>query len=234
MHDAPSFLFITIQIGSFSLCCDNSRISLIYVFPVSNNSSCKLIKPSNQPAHTFFCQFCTHLFYIEGNGQEGKVHEDLVLSKMPEAFVVHVVFNLSEHGFRFYASLPSVFQTFPEAEQLFSFPLVFPKSVIQFYRPVPFALKQRHLRGQPSHLTALYRAFSLTYPDAVFTCLVPILRILCPIGQMQKSCSSLQQKFSALNGSGLNLGRCFMWKQLYFTQASISFPDMKRQFSSEP
>ena len=55
----------------------------------------------------------------------------------------------------------------------------------------PFALKQRHCRGQPSHLTALYRAFSLTYPDAVFTFLVPILRILCPIGQMQKSCSSL-------------------------------------------
>ena len=130
MHDAPSFLFITIQIGSFSLCCDNSRISLIYVFPVSNNSSYKLIKPSNQPARTFFCQFCTHLFYIEGNGKEGKVHEDLVLSKMSDAFVVHVVFNLSEHGFRFYASLPSVFQPFPEAEQLFSFPLVFPKSVI--------------------------------------------------------------------------------------------------------
>ena len=31
---------------------------------------------------------------------------------------------------------------------------------------------------------ALYRAFSLTDPDAVFTFLVPILRILCPIGQL--------------------------------------------------
>ena len=105
---------------------------------------------------------------------------------MSESFVVHIVFNLSEHGFRFYASLPSVFQPFLRAEQLFSFPLVSPKSVIQFYRPVSFALKQRHLSGQPSHLTALYRAVSLTYPDAVFTCLVPILRIFCPIGQMQK------------------------------------------------
>ena len=147
MHDAPSFLFITIQIGSFSLCCDNSRISLIYVFPVSNNSSYKLIKPSNQPARTFFCQFCTHLFYIEGNGKEGKVHEDLVLSKMSDAFVVHVVFNLSEHGFRFYASLPSVFQPFLGAEQLFSFPLVFPKSVIQFYRPVSFCFKTTAPQG---------------------------------------------------------------------------------------
>ena len=54
-----------------------------------------------------------------------------------------------------------------------------------------WSMKAGHRRGQPSHLTALYRAFSLTYPDAVFTFLVPILRILCPIGQMQKSCSSL-------------------------------------------
>ena len=63
-----SFLFITIQICSFSLSCDLLKISLIYVFPASKNSSCKLIKQSNQPVHTFFCQFCTHLFYIEGNG----------------------------------------------------------------------------------------------------------------------------------------------------------------------
>ena len=75
----------------------------------------------------------------------------------------------------------------PSSEQSCSLALpVFSEPVIQFYRPVSFALKQRHLSGQPSHLTALYLAFSLTYPDAVFTCLVPILRILCPIGQMQK------------------------------------------------
>ena len=63
-----SFLFITIQICSFSLSCDLLKISLIYVFPASKNSSCKLIKQSNQPVHTLFCQFYTHLFYIEGNG----------------------------------------------------------------------------------------------------------------------------------------------------------------------
>lgn len=62
------FLFIIIQTCSFSLSCDLLKISLIYVFPVSKNSSYKLIKQSNQPVHTFFCQFCTHLFYIEGNG----------------------------------------------------------------------------------------------------------------------------------------------------------------------
>src|SRR3712207_8449764 len=60
------------------------------------------------PYTTLFRSFCTHLFYIEGNGQEGKVHKDLVLSKMSETFVVHIVFYLSEHGFRFYTSLSSV------------------------------------------------------------------------------------------------------------------------------
>ena len=44
MHDAPLFLFITIQICSLSLSCDLLKISLIYVFPASKNSSCKLIK----------------------------------------------------------------------------------------------------------------------------------------------------------------------------------------------
>ena len=33
MHDAPLFLFITIQICSLSLSCDLLKISLIYVFP---------------------------------------------------------------------------------------------------------------------------------------------------------------------------------------------------------
>ena len=191
MYDAPLFLFITTQIGSLSLSRDLLKISLIYVFPAPKNSSCKLIKQSNQPIHTFFSHFCTHLLYIEGNGKESKVHEDLVLPKMSETFVVHIVFNLSEHGFRFYASLSSVLQPFLGAKQLFGLLLVFSKPEFSSIVLFPFALKQRHLRGQPSHLTALYVAFSLTYPDAVFTCLVPILCILCPMGQIQKSCSSL-------------------------------------------
>ena len=141
MYDAPLFLFITTQIGSLSLSRDLLKISLIYVFPAPKNSSCKLIKQSNQPIHTFFSHFCTHLLYIEGNGKESKVHEDLVLPKMSETFVVHIVFNLSEHGFRFYASLSSVPQPFLGAEQLLGLLLVFPKPVIQFYRPVPFCLK---------------------------------------------------------------------------------------------
>ena len=57
------------------LSCDILRISLIYVFAASKYSYCKLIKQSNQPIHTFFSHFCTYLFYIEGNGKEGKIHE---------------------------------------------------------------------------------------------------------------------------------------------------------------
>ena len=123
------------------LSCDILRISLIYAFSTSKQNNCKLIKRSNQPIHTFFSHFCTHLFYIEGNGKEGKVHEDLVLSKMSETFVVHIVFNLSEHGLRFYASLSSVFQSFLGTQQLFGFLPVSSESVILFYRPVPLCLK---------------------------------------------------------------------------------------------
>ena len=141
MHDAPLFLFITIQICSLSLSCDLLKISLIYVFPASKNSSCKLIKQSNQPVHTLFCQFCTHLFYIEGNGKESKVHEDLILTKMAETFVVHIVFHLFEHGFRLYTALSSVLQSFLGAEQLFGILPVFSEPVIQFYRPVSFCFK---------------------------------------------------------------------------------------------
>ena len=151
------------------LSCDILRISSIYVFAASKYSYCKLIKQSNQSIHTFFSHFCTYLFYIEGNGKEGKVHENLILSKMTETLVVHIVFYLSEHYFRFYTSLSSVFQSFLGTQQLFGFLPVSSKSVINSIVLFPFALKHRHLSGQPSHLTALYPAFSLTYPNAVFT-----------------------------------------------------------------
>ena len=133
------FFFVDYKNRLIFLSCDILRISLIYVFATSKYSYCKLIKQSNQSIHTFFSHFCTHLFYIEG--KEGKVHEDLILSKMAETFVVHIVFHLSEHGFRLYTSLPSVLQSFPAAEQLFGFLFVSSESVIQFYCPVPLCLK---------------------------------------------------------------------------------------------
>ena len=135
------FFFIDYKNRLIFLSCDILRISLIYVFATSKYSYCKLIKQSNQSIHTFFSHFCTHLFYIEGYGKEGKVHEDLILSKMAETFVVHIVFHLFEHSFRFYASLSSVFQSFLGTQQLFGFLPVSSESVILFYRPVLLCLK---------------------------------------------------------------------------------------------
>ena len=135
------FFFVDYKNRLIFLSCDILRISLIYVFATSKYSYCKLIKQSNQPIHTFFSHFCTYLFYIEGNGKEGKVHEDLILSKMAETFVVHIVFHLFENSFRFYASLSSVFQSFLGTQQLFGFLPVSSESVILFYRPVPLCLK---------------------------------------------------------------------------------------------
>ena len=136
-----SFFFVDYKNRLIFLSCDILRISLIYVFATSKYSYCKLIKQSNQSIHTFFSHFCTHLFYIEGNGKEGKVHEDLILSKMAETFVVHIVFHLFKHSFRFYTSLSSVFQSFLGTQQLFGFLPVSSESVILFYRPVPLCLK---------------------------------------------------------------------------------------------
>ena len=64
--------------------------------------------------------YCDRIILLK----DGKILEELkkgsnretfyqtILSKMAETFVIHIVFHLSEHGFRFYASLSSVFQSF--------------------------------------------------------------------------------------------------------------------------
>ena len=107
------FFFVDYKNRLIFLSCDILRISLIYVFATSKYSYCKLIKQSNQSIHT----------------------------KMAETFVVHIVFHLFEHSFRFYASLSSVFQSFLGTQQLFGFLPVSSESVILFYRPVPLCLK---------------------------------------------------------------------------------------------
>ena len=90
MYDAPPFLFITIQICSFSLSCNHLRISLIMYYQHLKTAAVSSIKQYSQPVHTFFSHFCTYLFYIEGNGKEGKVHGEFVYSKMSETFIVHI------------------------------------------------------------------------------------------------------------------------------------------------
>ena len=51
-----------------------------------------------------FCDFCGHFLDVEGDGEEGKVHGDLVFAEVAEAFVVHVALHLPEHGLRLYGS----------------------------------------------------------------------------------------------------------------------------------
>ena len=63
MHDAPLFLFITIQICSLSLSCDLLKISLIYVFATSKYSYCKLIKQLISQSIPSLAIFA-HIFFI--------------------------------------------------------------------------------------------------------------------------------------------------------------------------
>ena len=51
---------------------------------------------------------CGHFLYVEGNGEEGKVHSDLVFAEVPEPFVLHVCLHLPEIRFRLCASFPPV------------------------------------------------------------------------------------------------------------------------------
>ena len=79
-----------------------------------------------------FCYFATHFLQIESNGKEGKVHGDLVLAKMSEPFITHVVFDLAENGFGFDTSSASVFQSFFGGKKFTSLFLILVEAVIDF------------------------------------------------------------------------------------------------------
>ena len=70
-----------------------------------------------------FCHFCGHFLDVEGDGEECKVHGDLVFAEVPEALVVHVVLHLPEHGLGLYGSLGAVFEPFLGVE-VFPCPLL--------------------------------------------------------------------------------------------------------------
>ena len=53
-------------------------------------------------------QLSTHFLQIEGNGKEGKVHFDLVFSKMSESFVAVVSLHLPKDGLWFDAPTTSM------------------------------------------------------------------------------------------------------------------------------
>ena len=63
-----------------------------------------------------FCHHRGHFLDVEGDGEEGKVHGDLVFAEVSEALVVHVVLHLPEHGLRLYGPPGAVFEPFVGGE----------------------------------------------------------------------------------------------------------------------
>ena len=55
------------------------------------------------PVHGLF-DLRAHFLYVEGYGEEGEVHGDLVFAEVPEVAVCHVELHLPKYGFRLDAS----------------------------------------------------------------------------------------------------------------------------------
>ena len=64
------------------------------------------------PIIGWFHYYSGHFLDVKGNGEEGKVHRDLVFAEVTEASVVHIVFHLAENGLGLYASSTPVFASF--------------------------------------------------------------------------------------------------------------------------
>ena len=71
-----------------------------------------------------------HFPDVEGYGEEGKVHCELVFPEVTEAAVCHVELHLSEDGFRFDASSAPVSESFFRCQQFPCLPFVFIESVV--------------------------------------------------------------------------------------------------------
>lgn len=76
-----------------------------------------------------------------GNGQEGKVHRDLVLSCMAESLVLAVVLDLSESRLGFNAPSPPVLQSLVRCQPFLCLLPVPDQSVVDLDCPVARALE---------------------------------------------------------------------------------------------
>ena len=61
------------------------------------------------PVFGLFRYLRAHFLDVEGYGEEGKVHCDLVFAEVAEAAVCHVELHLTKDGFRLDASSSAVF-----------------------------------------------------------------------------------------------------------------------------
>ena len=82
-----------------------------------------------------FCYFPTHFLQVEGDGEESKVHGDLVFAEVTEPFITHIVFHLAENGFGFDTSSASVFQPFFGGKEFTGLFLILVEPVIDFECP---------------------------------------------------------------------------------------------------
>jgi hypothetical protein len=104
VKESSSFLFFILSYLCHLLAgCDFSiaHDRLHYILPQkSQNKAFYAIKEESQAFQIYFSYSCTHFLKIESYGEEGKVHYDLVFSKMSETFVCHVIFHLPENSLR--------------------------------------------------------------------------------------------------------------------------------------
>ena len=137
------------RFGTSSFSCDDV-LWLIEMSVVIISVSCLFVRPRSGsrgglPAR-FFCKKSAFLTFlrrhpdvfldVEGNGEETKVHIDLVFPLMAESLVLFVELHLPEDGFRLYRPLAPVLQSLL-AEQLLPCPLlVFPQMVVHANDPV--------------------------------------------------------------------------------------------------
>ena len=93
------------------------------------------------PVFGLFRYLRAHFLDVEGYGEEGKVHCDLVFPEVAEAAVCHVELHLAKDGFGLDASSSPVFQPFFRCQQFTGFSFVFIEPVVHLdYALVAFGL----------------------------------------------------------------------------------------------
>ena len=78
----------------------------------------------------FFGYLRAHFLEVEGDGEEGEVHRDLVFAEVAEAPVCHICFHLPENGLWFDASSAAVLDAFFGCEHLVGLFLVMVQPVV--------------------------------------------------------------------------------------------------------
>ena len=164
-----------------------------------NRTTVSAIKRSNQPIHTFFSHFngsfCS-LVYIEGKMQEGKVHEDLILSKMAETFGSFILFFHFPNLPVLCISVPLCFSPSSEQRILLAFCLYFLESVIPTLSFCsPFKNIGILADSTPSDGFCTLCIFADISGCCFLTCLVPILCIFCPMGPRKSLVLHLGRNF---------------------------------------